>query len=389
MILCKAAKRVFAIGSMTARRFETEITGTYRKIFTLNGKKRTKNKRRAFIVLGRLGKLKKLENGENVITRKDVADMAGVGKTTVTRVMTGNGYVSEENRKKILAAIEKLNYIPNNIAKNLNKKYCNIVAVLVEDLTNPYYLQIISAMTEKAMGAGLIVSVVSINKKNINSVIENLIANRVCGIINLALYSCDKKYINILKELDVFLVNLEGGNSLILNYRPGVIEVFEYLKHRGKTSVAYFAGLTRNFTENDNRYVSYLECVERYGFENSPKLIVYGNYPEESAFETGCASVREFLSRDIKTDAILCLNDVVAIGVLHELYLNKIRVPEDVSVIGCDNNIISAYTTPSLASLDIDKEGQGNIFIESTITRKRQQNYVFNAKLICRDSLID
>ena len=150
-----------------------------------------------------------------MITRKDVAELAGVSKTTVTRVLSGNGYVSEENRRKVKNAAERLNYIPNNIAKNLNQQYSNIIAVLVEDLTNQYYLQIISAMTDEAMKLGMMVSVFSITRKNIDTVIGNLIAERVCGIVNLALYSCDKKYIEILKSLDIFLVNLEGGNSLI------------------------------------------------------------------------------------------------------------------------------------------------------------------------------
>ena len=117
-----------------------------------------------------------------MITRKDVAELAGVSKTTVTRVLSGRGYVSDEKRKKVKDAVEKLNYIPNMIAKNLNQKFSNIVAVLVEDLTNQYYLQIISAMNSEAMQAGMMVSMFSVNKNNINSVIEDLIANRVRGI---------------------------------------------------------------------------------------------------------------------------------------------------------------------------------------------------------------
>ena len=89
-----------------------------------------------------------------------------------------------------------------------------------------------------------------------------------------------------------------------------------------------------------------------------------------------------------KPDAILCLNDVLAIGVLHELWEMGIRVPEEVSVIGCDNIVMSAYTTPPLASLDIEKEKQGRVFVESTVTRDKQKKYVFSARLIKRGSLL-
>ena len=323
-----------------------------------------------------------------MITRKDVAELAGGSKTTVTRVLSGNGYVSEENRRKVKNAAERLNYIPNNIAKNLNQQYSNIIAVLVEDLTNQYYLQIISAMTDEAMKLGMMVSVFSITRKNIDTVIGNLIAERVCGIVNLALYSCDKKYIEILKSLDIFLVNLEGGNSLILDYEPGIVEVFEHLKSKGKNRIAYFAGLSKEFSAGDSRYQSYLKCVAGYGFVQDPNFIVFGNYPEENAFGVGRNSVKKLYALGKKPDAILCLNDVLAIGVLHELWEMGIRVPEEVSVIGCDNIVMSAYTTPPLASLDIEKEKQGRVFVESTVTRDKQKKYVFSARLIKRGSLL-
>ena len=77
-----------------------------------------------------------------MVTRADVAKYAGVSTATVSRVMSGNGYVSEEMRDKVEKAIKELNYIPNNLAKSLIKNQGNVVAVLVEDVTNPYYLQI-------------------------------------------------------------------------------------------------------------------------------------------------------------------------------------------------------------------------------------------------------
>lgn len=323
-----------------------------------------------------------------MITRKDVADLACVSKTTVTRVLSGNGYVSEESRKRVQRAVEQLNYIPNNIAKNLNRSLSNIIAVLVEDLTNQYYMQIINAMNQEAMKHGLMVSVFSITKNNINTVIESLISNRVCGIVNLALCVCDEKYIRILKDLDVFLINLEGGNSLILNYEPGIREVFARLKEKGKSRIAFFAGVDREFAEVDSRCEIYRRCVKEFGFVEDEDYIVFGEYPEVDAFSVGRQSVRAFYRNNKEVDAILCLNDVVAVGVMRELWGMGISIPEQVSVIGCDNIITSAYTTPPLASLDIDKERQGKVFVESTVNRVKQKKYVFNARLIKRESLI-
>ena len=80
-----------------------------------------------------------------MVTRKDVAQLAGVSTATVSRVMSKSGYVSEAAKEKVERAIRHLNYIPNNLAKNLTQNKSNVVAVLVEDVTNPYYLQILES----------------------------------------------------------------------------------------------------------------------------------------------------------------------------------------------------------------------------------------------------
>ena len=127
-----------------------------------------------------------------MVTRKEVALKAGVSTATVSRVTSGRGYVSEEARRKVEAAIGMLNYIPNNIAKNLSRNQSNVVAVLVEDVTNPYYLQILEAMEGEGTKHNLIISLFAVNKDDIDMIMTGLIENRVCAIINLALFACNE-----------------------------------------------------------------------------------------------------------------------------------------------------------------------------------------------------
>ena len=85
-----------------------------------------------------------------MVTKKEVAEYAGVSTATVSRVINGVGYISSETERKVRKAIEELNYIPNKLAGNLARNKSNLIAVLVEDLINPYYMALVDAMVERA-----------------------------------------------------------------------------------------------------------------------------------------------------------------------------------------------------------------------------------------------
>lgn len=211
-----------------------------------------------------------------MVTRKDVAKKAGVSTATVSRVTSGRGYVSEEAREKVQKAIGALNYIPNNIAKSLTQNRSNVVAVLVEDLTNPYYLQILDAMEREGAKYNLIISLFAVNKNDIDMVMTGLIENRVCAIINLALFACNEKYISILEELEIYTVNIKPRNigelRIHLNHALGIDSICAYLRDKGRRRLAYLAALGEELVRQDERLNAYLVSRKKYGLSEDDQV---------------------------------------------------------------------------------------------------------------------
>lgn len=327
-----------------------------------------------------------------MVTRKDVAQLAGVSTATVSRVMSKSGYVSKAAKEKVERAIRHLNYIPNNLAKNLTQNKSNVVAVLVEDVTNPYYLQILESMSDEGRKHNLIISLFAVNKSDIDIILESLIKNRVCAIINLALFSCSERYISILNELDIYTINVrprdqEACLNLYLNQDRGIEEMFSVLKSKGRRKLVYIAALNKEIASEDIRLSAYRKNCQKYGFIQDPQYIIFGDYPERRAFEVGYDSAELLLKQNLDFDSVFCLNDSTAMGVMKCLLSHGVRVPQDVCVVGCDNIILSQYVHPSLSTIDVQTERQGKAYIRAVVEKIVDGTEEIDAKLICRESI--
>ncbi|MDY2851166.1 MAG: LacI family DNA-binding transcriptional regulator [Candidatus Borkfalkiaceae bacterium] len=327
-----------------------------------------------------------------MVTRADVAKLAGVSTATVSRVMSNSSYVSNEMRDKVEKAIKELNYIPNNLAKSLIKNQGNVVAVLVEDVTNPYYLQILDEMSSEGMRHNLIISLFTVTTDDIDTVIKGLIENRVRAIINLALFSCNARFISILDELGIYTINIKPSNSekclkLKFNYEDGIRQMFSALKEKGRSKLVYVAALNETVASLDLRLSAYRRCCEEFGFVQSEKYIIFGDYPRRHAFEVGYDSAEKLLKEGLDFDSIFCLNDSSAIGVMKCLLGHGINIPRDVCVIGCDNIAISQYMHPSLTTIDVETAKQSKAFIRAVVEKISEGTEEIGAKLICRESI--
>ena len=324
-----------------------------------------------------------------MVTREDVAKLAGVSTATVSRVMSDSIYVSKDTRDKVYKAVKQLNYIPNNLAKNLTQNKSNVVAVLVEDVTN---LQILEAMSSEGMRHNLIISLFAINKEDVNVIVESLIENRVCAIINLALFTCDERYIRIIDELGIYTVNIKPYESekclkLHLNQERGIEQMFSILKEKGRNRLVYIATLNEEVASQDVRLKAYLQNCEKFGFVCSPKYVIFGDYPKLRAFEVGYNSAQRLLDKKLEFDSIFCLNDSAAMGVMKCLLEHGIKIPENVCVIGCDNITMSRYVHPSLSTIDVQTQRQGNAYIRAVVGKLTEGTEEIDARLICRESI--
>lgn len=326
-----------------------------------------------------------------MVNRKEVARLAGVSTATVTRVASGKGCVSAETREKVLKIINELHYKPNSVACNLKLKKNKAIAVLVEDLCNPYIAEAVEVMTTEAMRYGYVIMLFFVSTQNINEVIDDVLENNVSGLINLALLN-----VNIEKECgqkfcgrDIRMINVlsNQGLSIKMNYEKAMKQAFSLLKERGKKHAVFVGGMLRSWMFGDNRVKSFLSAGREAGFPSEEKDVFSGDYPKEKYTDIGYRVVKTLLSAGKRFDAVFCMTDSIAIGALKALTDSGKNVPRDVAVIGCDNVNIAGMLTPALTTFDGRIEELAKEYVRYIIDPSAENYREFECELIIRNTL--
>lgn len=298
-----------------------------------------------------------------MVLRKDIAAKAGVSEMTVTRVMTGKGYVSEKTRERVQKCIDEMGYIPNRVAVNLVSHKSNIIAAIIPDLTNPYYMQLVDEMIAAAQKNEKTVMLFSVKADNVEKVLDDIISNRVCGVVNMALFEVPRKYVERFRSMNIRMIHTgypDDDFMLNMDYGAAMREAFTLLKDTGRRKVAFLAGFDEHHIGDDSRLKFFKQYCAEFGYECDPSLILPGNYPAESIYIVGHELARRLYSEHPDVDAVFCLNDMMSFGAVSGFSSMGIRVPDDMAVIGFDNLLMSEYFDPPLTTVasNIRKEAQ-------------------------------
>ena len=325
-----------------------------------------------------------------MVTKQEVAERAGVSTATVGRVISGKGYVSAEARVKVKAAIEELNYHTNKLASNLRKSKSNIIAVLVEDLLNPYYMHLVEAMVERAEEKDCIISMFAIKDRDVRKILDDLLSYRVCGIVNLAMFTCDFSWYDIFREEGIRLINCtKSGPKVIVDYTEGVRQAMECFRRAGRTRPAFVAGIEEWLMPTDIRIIYFQQNPEKCGFEYDTRRILCGNYPMAKAHNVGYELCQKLIRLGVPFDSVFCLTDMMALGALKALFEHGYSVPRDVSVIGCDDLDFTGFFLPALTTIQVDKKAEGYAYVDFILDDDVSENAVrkIGTKLVERSSV--
>jgi LacI family transcriptional regulator len=278
------------------------------------------------------------------VTREDVARLAGVSGTTVSYVLNGTKAVTPEVRQRVLAAAEELNYHPSLLARGLATKETKQIAILVKSLQNPYYSAIHEGVQNVASREGYIVSVLSASnspKENMNT----MLARGMDGVIVAAASS--------LREFEDFLkpsspMAFVSGELAVHFYRNAVFDMVSTFYCLGHRRVAFLSGLSMN-NPSHYRYRDFMDALHSYGMHTSPELFVDGDGATDE--EAGYRAADQLLKRKVPFTGVFAINDLMAMGAMKRFWEEGLRIPEDISICGCDAITASAYTTPPLSTL--------------------------------------
>ena len=294
-------------------------------------------------------------------TRKDVAARAGVSVATVSYVINHTKHVTPEVQARVEEAIRELNYTPNLVARSLVTRKTQHVAMLVNNLKNPYYSEILAGAQKAASKRGYIVSIVMIDYANEEEGLQ-LAARGVDGVI-IATVRCEETEQKLQGVLPCVMPIVYE-----LSYKEAIFQAVRSLKEKGHRHIAYLSGL-RMDPATHPRYQNLQEALGFYDLPFQEELMVDGNEREETDEASGAEAMKILLDRKVPFTAVFALNDLMAFGAIRELKNRGLRVPEDVSVIGCDNVEMGKYFVPSLSTMDVSCFDMGKYMMKELIAK--------------------
>lgn len=283
-------------------------------------------------------------------TLKDVARETGLTVSTVSRVLNNRGYISDETREKVYAAMKKLNYQLNEVARSLSKQTNNTIGVIVPHIRHPYFAQLISDIELAANERKFKILLFNSKERDEKELefIDMCTSNRVTGVILCSGAVKMEQFSGIAVPLITIERNLEKGTASVEcdNMQGGRLAA-EHLIQRGCKNIVHISGVSEIAMPADDRETGFIEVCEKQGI----------NHVEckTSAYEYNVCDYKKFieevLERNPQADGIFASSDLIAAQVLQVCAQKHIKVPENLKLIGFDDVLVSSITTPPITTI--------------------------------------
>jgi LacI family transcriptional regulator len=319
-----------------------------------------------------------------MVTSRDVAAAAGVSQATVSRVLAGGSTVSDATRARVLTAMDAVGYVPNLSARAMKTGLSGTVGVVVADLANPFYPQLLDALGRAFDAAGRRVTVwVAEGAKNL-AALQAIRERSVDGVVFTTVTEESAELRSALdRHSPVVLVNrtlvgVDCDQVASDNVAGGAL-VGAYLSTHDRRRPAFIGGEPTVATTRD-RLAGFLHALGRA--EIAPISVIHGEYTHRSGYEGMLA----LLDGSEPPDAVFCSNDLLAFGALDAARVRGLRVPDDVWVIGYDDVEMAAWESWSLTTVrqDVDRLAQ---VAADLLLRRLEQPTVPTAQVLLSPSI--
>lgn len=288
-------------------------------------------------------------------TIKDVAKIAGVSISTVSRVMNNSKPVSKEARQKVLDAIEKLDFRPNELARNLVMKKSNSIGILIEDIGIEYMAQMVRGAEEigRMYNYNIVMSSTYGELELERDAVDFLYRKKVEGIIVVA-ENIDQEIVLKIRDYRIPYILLDkyydsnDYHTVSIDYEESMKKLTDYILNLGNKKTVYMRS-TGDIGLMSKMKKGYKEAVKEYGLD--PNIIEAEERGVEGAYDLMAELDKEKKGICNYADCILCDSDEMAIGVLNYCYDNNIEVPSQLQVCGFGGSKFSSLVRPSLTTL--------------------------------------
>ena len=298
---------------------------------------------------------------------KEVAREAGVSTATVSHVINNTRFVSDEVRKRVEKAIEQCRYYPNAHARSLASGRSKIFGLVVSDIANPFFPELVKAIEEAAFERGYdtILSNTNYDTERTSHYVRRLIERNVAGVAVMT-SEMSKDLIDELAHREVPAVFLDVGDkgklmsNLRVDYEEGIEQAVLHLVALGHRRIAFISGKVE--MRSSRRRLEAFQRTMKQLFPDVPELIFYGNFK----IEGGRRAAHEILiteADDLPT-AVIAANDLTAIGAISEFEAAGYNIPRDISIVGFDDIDFAALTKPALTTINLPRNELGRRAVE-------------------------
>jgi LacI family transcriptional regulator len=323
------------------------------------------------------------------VTIYDIAARAGVSPATVSRVLRGATRVAEPKKTAVLAAAAALRYRPNLMAKDLASGRSQTVGMVMPELESPFWGRLLTGVERQLRACGYhLLTMGAPDADTERQALDLLLTHQVDGIVlarGTLPYREIKEMVGDIPAVRVCWWEgfLEGGGIAVDN-REGARVAMRHLLELGHRRIAYVSGPMWQ-ADASARHAGYCNALAGAGIEPDPGLVVERDF----LMEGGLPAMTELLRRRRDFTAVFVGNDQMALGALLALERARLRVPQDVSVIGYDDDTFTEYCRPPLTTMRQPVQDMARVAVASILARLRGETYAlpsFTATLVVRES---
>ncbi len=330
------------------------------------------------------------------VTIKDIAEIAQVSHTTVSRALRNHPAIAKETAARIQKIADELGYVPNTVARGLKTRSSRVLGVIVRRIDDPFFGEVVDGIEEalQAEGYSLFLAASHRDPEREKGIIRAMSEHRVDGVIICSTQIGVEQVAQLQKfGVPAVLVNNQARETLTSSVfhddEHGSYEMTRYLIGLGHTRIGYLGNANAGKT-NEDRLRGYQRALAEAGLPVEEAFIKAG--PNGLA-EGGALAMQDCLQLAQRPSALLCYNDMMAIGAIQTLQTAGFRVPEDCSIAGFDNISLSAYVTPPLTTFHQPKKEIGREAAQMMLRRLQAQEKnaapeikLLRGKLIARAS---
>jgi LacI family transcriptional regulator len=303
---------------------------------------------------------RKRPSARDTIRLSDIAREAGVSTATVSRVINGLSYVSQEIRERVLEVVRRHDYYPNAHARSLASGRSNIIGLVISDITNPFFPELVKGMETAAFerGCELILANTNYDSSRLSNYVRRFIERGVGGVA-LMTSEVDSAVTSELARRNVSVVCLDIAqpgphvSNLLVDYESGIDQAVAHLAELGHRRIAFVGGPSG--MSSAERRLSAVRDSLRRRLDADPVAVFEGDF----RLESGRDAAQTILSGERQATAVVAANDMMALGVMQECRSAGVAIPGDLSIIGFDDIAIASLTEPALTTVSLSRQALG------------------------------